>query len=322
MSFSALFELTISRKNCFILLFFLAPQLFAQNISNEIPGPDSSQKGRLWLVGGISVAAYGGSLVILSKAWFEGFPKTGFHTFNDSKEWLQVDKLGHGWSAYQAGKVSASLWKWAGLTHKKAVLVGGLSGAVYLTVIEFLDAHSARWGWSWADMGANLFGSGLFISQELAWQEQKLQYKFSFHRPGYPDQMSRQRAADLYGNNFYERLLKDYNGQTYWFSLNLASVFKRSKLPAWLNLALGYGADGMLGGFENKWATAAGDTVNRFDIPRKRQFYLSPDLDFSKFRTNSRFLKVIFDLLNMIKMPAPAIMLDSRGKWKVYAVYF
>ena len=48
-------------------------------------------------------------------------------------------------------------------------------------------------------------------------------------------------------------MLKDYNGQTYWLSANLKSFFPGSNIPPWLNVAIGYGADGMFGGFENKW---------------------------------------------------------------------
>src|SRR3712207_8632374 len=31
------------------------------------------------------------------------------------------------------------------------------------------------------------------------------------------------RANDLYGSSFAERMIKDYNGQTYWLSANLKS---------------------------------------------------------------------------------------------------
>ena len=143
------------------------------------PNPD---KNRIWLITGINVTGYGGSLIIFNNTWYKDFPRTSFHTFNDSKEWLQVDKIGHGWAAYNTGRLSTAMWRWAGLSPKKATLIGGLSGTMYLTVIEFLDGHSSHWGWSWSDMAANIFGSGLFISQELGWKEQRIQYKFSFHK--------------------------------------------------------------------------------------------------------------------------------------------
>jgi hypothetical protein len=309
------------RLGFFLILFFSFTVSFAQEVNTDFKS-DSINKKRAWLIGGVNVAGYGGSLIILSNTWYRNYAKTSFHTFNDSKEWLQVDKVGHGWAAYNTGRVSAGMWKWAGFSNKKAALIGGLSGTAYLTVIEILDGHSQRWGWSWADMGANIFGSALFIGQELGWEEQRIQLKFSFHKHDYPDEMTRDRANTLYGKSWYERMLKDYNGQTYWLSFNLKSFFKDSKLPPWLNVAVGYGADGMLGGFENKWMDELGNDVTRYDIPRKRQFYLSPDIDFTKIKTDKKIGKVVFFFLNAFKIPAPALMIDSEGKFRAYAFYF
>ena len=272
---------------------------------------------------GVNVAGYGGSLILLSKAWYKNYPHSSFHTFNDFGEWLQMDKLGHGWTAYNTGRISAGMWKWAGLSEKKATWIGGLSGAAYLTVIEILDGHSAEWGFSWGDMSANIFGSAFFISQQLGWKEQRIQYKFSFHRKDYNDANLEKRSDDLFGSSWYERMLKDYNAQTYWFSANIKSFFPKSNLPAWLNIAVGYGADGMFGGFENVGKDANGNIIfDRRDIPRVRQFYLAPDIDFTKIKTKSKFLKTILFGLNAFKCPAPALMIDSKGKFKIYAVYF
>ena len=187
---------------------------------------------RVWLVAGVSAMGYGGSLIILNNTWYKNYAHTSFHTFNDSKEWLQVDKAGHGWTAFNTARASASMWHWAGLEEKKSALVGGVTGAAYLTAIEFLDAHSAKWGWSWSDIGANIFGSGFFVSQQLLWGDERIQYKFSFHHKDYADAVLNKRADDLFGKVWYERMLKDYNAQTYWLSVNLRSFFSRSNLPA------------------------------------------------------------------------------------------
>lgn len=276
---------------------------------------------RKWVIGGISAAAYGGSLIALNKAWYQNYPKAPFHTFNDAAEWLQVDKVGHAWSVYSASRLTTAAWRWAGLSHKKAVLLGSASGFTYLTVVEILDAHSAEWGWSWADMGANLFGSALFAAQELAWQQQKVQFKFSAHRGRYAGDLLN-RANHLYGTTLPERLLKDYNTQTYWASFNLKGILNISGMPGWLNLAVGYGADGMWGGFENKGFDKEGNIVfNRTDIGRYRQWYLSPDIDLTKIKTGKKSLKTLLFLLNAIKIPAPALQY-SHGKWKGYFLYF
>jgi len=297
-------------------------KLSASEVVQGLHLSPKQKRQRQWLVAGVTVAAYGGSLFALQRAWYEDDSKTSFHTFDDSNEWLQVDKLGHAWTAYTTGRISTRLWEWAGLPHQKAVWIGGLSGFIYLTGIEFLDAYSDKWGWSWGDIVANITGSGLFIAQELLWKEQRMQFKFSFHKNTYSDPMLEERADSLYGDSFYERMLKDYNAQTYWLSANIKSFFPNSKWPSWLNIAVGYGADGMFGGFENKWTDEAGNEVTRYDIPRVRQFYLAPDVDFTKIRTRSKFLRTTFELLNSFKFPAPAIMIDSKGKFKAYAIYF
>jgi len=329
---------SFGKKPGIILLFlFISTHSFSQDSLQKgfyTIGPGKTKKisqqtfypikKRTWLITGTSVIGYGGSLIILNNTWYKNYPHTSFHTFNDSKEWLQVDKLGHGWTAYNTGRASAAAWQWAGLSQKQSVLIGGISSTAYLTLVEFLDAHSSKWGWSWSDMAANLSGSGFFVSQELLWSEQRIQFKFSFHHKDYAEPILNARADDLFGKTWYERMLKDYNAQTYWFSANLKSFFLNSNLPAWLNLAAGYGADGMFGGFENKWNDHGdpGFPIDRTGIPRKRQFYLSPDIDFTKIKTNKKWLRTVFFCLDAFKCPAPALMIDSKGKFRAYALYF
>ena len=283
--------------------------------------PEQKRK-RQWIIGGINVVGYGASLIIFSNTWYDDYPKTSFHTFDDSKEWLQMDKVGHAWAAYNTGRASTEMWKWAGLSNKKATWIGGLSGTVYLTVIELLDAHSPKWGWSWSDMAANILGSGLYISQQLGWEEQRIQFKFSFHYKNYSDPMLNERSDDLFGSSKVERMLKDYNGQTYWLSANLRSFFQGSNIPRWLNVAIGYGADGMFGGFENTWIDEdTGLPVDRTDIKRYRQWFLAPDVNFSKIKTNSKGVKLLLGVLDAFKFPTPSLEF-SNGKFKVHAIHF
>ncbi|HET6766230.1 MAG TPA: DUF2279 domain-containing protein [Chitinophagaceae bacterium] len=277
---------------------------------------------RKWIIGGLNVAGYGASIIIFNNTWYKDFPKTPFHTFNDSREWLQMDKMGHVWAAYNAGRASAAMWRWAGVSPNKATWIGGASCIAYLTVIEILDGRSAKWGWSWSDMTANLVGSGLFVSQQLGWQEQRIQFKFSFHYKNHSDPMLKERSDNLFGSSWVERMLKDYNGQTYWLSTNLKSFFPRSDLPAWLNVAIGYGAEGMFGGFENKWTDEdSGIAVDRTDIKRYREWYLAPDINFSKIKTNKKAVRVLFDVLDAFKFPAPGLEL-SNNKIKLRAIHF
>jgi hypothetical protein len=309
------------RKKSIILLttLFVFLSAAAQD-SLALPNSVYKNNTRKWIIGGISATSYAGSLVLLNETWYKNYPKTSFHTFDDAKEWQQMDKLGHAWSAYNLNRGLTTAWRWAGASDNSAIFLGSGSAFSYLMIIEFLDAHSAEWGWSWADVGANTFGSTLYAAQELGWQEQRLLLKYSGHVNNYND--LQYRADELFGSSTAERLLKDYNGQTYWLSANVKAFLPESNLPSWLNIAVGHGASGMFGGFENKAVDDDGNiTFDRTDIRRYRQWYISPDVDFSKIKTNSKAVKTVFTILNMLKFPAPALEL-SKGKLRLHALYF
>jgi hypothetical protein len=317
-------------KTLLILTVFYCGALHAQD-SAVISHPDNTSqqeitrnlnlstqahrnRTRLYLAGSASSLAYTGTIAALSDTWYKNYAQTPFHFFNDNGGWLQVDKAGHVFSAYTAGRMNAELWRWAGLPRNQRIWIGGLSGTVFLAAIEILDGFSSGWGFSIGDFGADLAGSGLFIAQELMWNEQRVQLKFSFHRNNYNDPSLDTRANEMFGNSTIERMLKDYNAQTYWASINLKSFYKKSKLPSWLNMAIGYGADGLFGGTENIARDKNGNIIfNRSDITRYRQWYLAPDIDLTKIKTKSKFLKATFFLLNSLKFPAPSIGFSKKG---------
>lgn len=283
--------------------------------------PSAADKKKVVLASGMSVVGYVGSLYLLNKQWYANYPRSSFHAFNDNREWQQVDKIGHLWTAYQTSRALSSAWKWTGVKENKAIWIGTLSGFSYMTVIELLDAYSEAWGWSWGDITANFTGASLFAFQQLIWKEQKMQIKFSAHKNAYSSELAT-RANFLYGNTLSQRLLKDYNAQTYWLSFKLSSLLSRQKLPPWLNLAVGYGAAGMFGAAENIGYDKNGQVAfDRRDIPRYRQWYLSPDVDWTKIRTRNKTLRTVFFLLNCVKLPAPALELSNR-KWQGHWLLF
>lgn len=283
---------------------------------------DEVSKKRQRLVGAGSIAMYGGLLYALNEAWYSKYKRSSFHFYNDNGEWNQVDKIGHTWTVYQLTGATYKAWKWAGASDKKALMLSGISGPGFLTVIEVLDGFSNKWGFSWGDMGANLLGSGLFIGQQALWNDQRIVFKFSFHQKKYTDPILEGRANNLFGNSWNERMLKDYNAQSYWLSANLKSFFPESNIPAWLNIAVGYGADGMFGGYKNEWKDEQENLISRHDVMRTRQFYLAPDIDLTRIKTKSKFLNTTFFLLNCLKFPAPALMIDNTGKLSGYLSYF
>jgi uncharacterized protein YfiM (DUF2279 family) len=267
---------------------------------------------------------WGSSLIGLNNAWYANYPRSNFHFFNDVGEWNQVDKVGHAWSAYFGAQLSSQFFRWSGISRKRSALYGAGMGISYVSVIEILDGFSKEWGFSWGDMIANTAGSTLFASQEIAWEEQRILLKFSFHRINYNEAELLTKANQLYGKSFAERSLKDYNGQTYWVSTNLYSFAKQSKIPHWLNLAIGYGSQGLYGGYNNFWTDEKTNIYHdRRDVKRIRQFYLAPDLDLSKIKIKGKTPNSL-KLLNGLKLkfPMPTLELTSEGKIKFHAIYF
>lgn len=222
-----------------------------------------------------------------------------------------MDKLGHTFTAYHLGRFGAQTLNWAGVTKKNQLIYGGSLGFMFLTGVEVLDGFSEEWGFSWGDFAANTAGSGLFIGQELLWEEQRISLKYSFNRTRFASQ-----NPNKLGSGMLEELLKDYNGQTYWLSANLHSFFKESKLPKWLNVAVGYGVDGLL------YAESNLQQLNFPNQKRSRQFYLSLDVDLTKIETKSEFFKQIFNVFNVVKVPFPTLEINGNGKLVGHFIYF
>lgn len=305
------------KKIIFILIFVCV----LANLRAQSP-IDTSQREykpvRLGLVGGAGGLFYGGMLTSLYTVWYEDNNWIGFHVKNDNAGWLQIDKYGHAYTCYLFGKLGMQSMRWAGVKDKKAIWDGGAYGFLFMTSVELLDANYAEWGFSPMDMVANASGSMLLISQELLFKKQILTYKFSYHHT----ELAAMRPNVL-GNTDLSRVVADYNGQTFWLSLNLRSVFKQQKfLPSWLNVSGGYGAYGMLAAENNPRLY---DVVNRTYLPeveRYRSYYLSLDIDFDKIKTRSKFLKSTFFFLNMIKVPLPTIEFNTLGEKKFHPFFF
>lgn len=251
------------------------------------------------------------SLLALDQLWYQDYPRSKFHTLDDTSEWLQMDKLGHVYSAYQLGRLGASVLNWSGVSKKDQLIYGGTLGFTFLTAVELFDGFSEEWGFSWGDMAANAAGTGLFIGQELLWNEQRITLKYSFHQTQYASQ-----RPDKLGAGLTEEFLKDYNGQTYWLSFNIHSFFKNEKIPKWLNIAFGYGAKGMLTG-DDETINGAFSNQNRV-----RQYYFSLDIDLTRIQTNSHVLHSIFCLFNTIKVPLPTLEFNQENGILVHAIYF
>lgn len=281
------------------------------NINNFLKPSDSINVLRKKTVYVGESVVFGAALIGLNQLWYKDYPKSNFHFINDNNQWLQMDKVGHFYSTYHLGRVGVEMLAWSSASKKEQLIYGSTLGFGFLTVVEVFDGFSQEWGASSGDIIANATGTALYVSQELLWKEQRITPKFSFHQT----QFASQRPETL-GSSLNEQILKDYNGQTYWLSFNIQSFTKDNFVPKWLNLAIGYGGEGMFYGKKEE-AIANGVIQNPY-----RQFYLSFDVDLTKISTKSNFLKTLFSVINTIKIPAPTLQYDDFNGIKAHFIYF
>jgi len=262
------------------------------------------------IVGASAITAVSGSYILLNELWYKDYPRSSFHSFNDSREWLQMDKAGHAFSAYTISAITSNAFRWSGIEKKRSALYGSSVGFLYLGCIEMLDARSSEWGFSWGDIVANTSGSIFYLSQELFWEEQRVILKFSYSPTSFA-----MLNPDALGHNFQQRLLKDYNGQTYWSSFNVHSFLASdAAFPRWLNIALGYGATKMIRAEMNEV------DVNNFQ--HTREFYISFDADLNRVRWKKKWMRTTARILSFIKIPSPTFEIRSDGKMKMHGLFF
>ena len=277
----------------------------------DIPSELDEQKRNILLIS--AATTYTAALVALNQLWYSDYPKSDFHFINDNKEWLQMDKMGHMTFSYYSGVAGIKACQWTGMSRKESIWYGGFTGTSFLTIIEILDGKSAEWGASSGDLIANSLGSFLAIGQELIWSDQRIQLKYSYK----PSQWAAENPEQL-GKNHLQRTLKDYNGQTYWMSLNLKSLLKiqNKDFPAWLSLSFGHSGNKMTEPYQED------KKENGTWYPkRKRQFLLSFDVDLNKIKTKNKALNSILHSFGFLKFPAPTLELRN-GNLFFHPIYY
>jgi hypothetical protein len=286
---------------------FLFAFLFSQQINWGQSRPQDSipTKKRVILSSSIIGLGYASSLIALYDVWYAEFPKSTFHFYNDGSNWMQMDKFGHGFSGYLLSQKAGDLYRWSGV-KKSYPWIGFGIGMSYLGALEFMDAYNQGWGFSTYDVLANFSGGALYLSQELIFKKQLILPKFSFFPSKYADY-----RPEVLGKNFPEQLLKDYNGQTYWFSFPIGGFAPSLKKMNWLCLSLGYSVDQKL----------VGDQDAYLDFRAARQFLVSLDIDLTRLPIKNPTLKKVLAQLNMIKIPFSALMIQ-QGKFSFKPISF
>jgi hypothetical protein len=292
----------IQMKITLALLLFIFPCVVSAQ-SSDSASTYSTKRRNILLIGGTT--AYVGTMIGLNEVWYKNDHRESFHFFNDAHEWQQVDKVGHFFSAFQVSSLASHALMWTGVKKKKSMLAASITGLAVVSSIELFDGFSSSYGASLSDLVANTSGAALFYGQQIIWDEVRIYPKFSFHQTDFAFQ-----RPNVLGNGIAQEIIKDYNGQTYWLSVD---VDKFVKFPKWLNLAVGYGAQEMI---------YANTSSNRsLGLNPYRQYYLSLDLDLTSIKSKSKLVNALIYFANMVKIPAPSLEFSKKGV-RMHAFYF
>ncbi len=295
-----------------ILIFLISFSTSAQTDSLSFWQPAKEfNKKRAIGVGTLEAVGAAGTLSFLSYAWYSDYNTSSFRLFNDFDEWRGMDKIGHAFSAFYVADYMHQSLRWAGVQQNKSILISGLSSYAYFSAIEILDGYSAGWGFSIPDALMNTAGVLGFALQNSIDPEKNVQIKFGFIPSEY-----RQYRPSLLGENDFVAGIKDYNGQAYWLSFNLAHFTAIKKMPSYLNLAIGYGAGGLLGGSNNPMMNEQGEILP--SLERYSRIYLSGDIQWNKIKTNNQYIKLLLKLLSCYKLPFPTLEYNSKNEFRFH----
>jgi len=264
----------------------------------------------------IFIAIYAISLLWLSSAWYNSY--TRFHWFNDLFEWEYLDKLGHFFASFHLGlffyKVFGSSGNLNSSLQKKWIC---FLGFLLLLPIEILDGFSLNYGASPADLLANGLGSIFCYGYVSTQFVSGFLPKFSFHFTAFS-----LIRPDMLGATVSQQVLKDYNGQTYWLAIDINKILNIKILPSWLSLAVGYGAEGLMGGHDNVWRGSNGQLNDYASFSRTKRIFISVDLNPAGLRMENRLLNYVFAPFVLIKFPAPALEINAERGLIFHLIYF
>ena len=286
-----------------------------ENVSGAItlfdrsPVPDRT---RLRVLGFTILGLYAISVTGLYFFWYKRSKLSAFHWFDDKGEWNQMDKSGHVFGGYFQTVWGYELLRYCGLSNNQSALIGAVLGMSIQSSIEGMDGFSSKYGASRSDLGANLTGALIAASQYWMWEEQRIMLKYGYDgNHSYPQGELAERASDLFGDGPLDKGLKDYNNMTLWASIN-PSKFYPGIYPKWLCYSVGYSAENLYGGFENKWIDKQGNKHDRTDLPRMRVLNFSLDADLPQLSSGDKKELAVLKMLNIFKVPFPRI----QHKWE------
>ena len=307
----------------------LHAQSQAQHVSRQQPAASDFKPDRFWPVMGAVAAADIAGLYGLSRLWYSQEGLTGFSFYSQRLEmrypgfsgdgWLddwhtyvQQDKLGHTFTAWQLARVFGAYGRWSGLSDGHAGLFGGLAGTFLQMQVEVLDGFARQYGFSRTDALANALGGamgGLQVAypQRLDWFAAKYSYHYSPYRYR---EVSDNPLVSYVGN-----AIKDYDGASYWLVVRPERLLhgKAKRLwPDWLAVSVGYSADDITHAISGLREARLGPGPGRV---HERVYLVGLDIDILASNNWPEPWQTFARALSFIRIPAPALSFGEGIEW-------
>jgi hypothetical protein len=252
---------------------------------------------RIAVVGGFIAGAGYAVNEMMTNAWWSD-RRGPFHYQEALTYARNLDKLGHVYAGYLNSFIFYRLTNWTGINEERAVWYGASLGLLFQLYIEAQDGFSTRWGFERYDALGDFGGAALYVARYYFEPLQYFQMKFGY----YPSP----RLADRgFGDNrtAVESWIDDYEGHTYWIAFRAGNFANdHFNTPRWLR-------------FVN---IAAGWSLG--DYREYTEFYLALDLNFEELPGSTWLLRRLWEGLDLIKFPSPAIRI--RPGMVVFGLYF
>jgi hypothetical protein len=250
-----------------------------------------------WRIGAISGIVLGTGVMVnhqMRNAWWSD-ARGPFH-YQEAFDYARnLDKLGHVYAGYLASFVFYRMTNWTGINESRALWYGASLGLLFQLYIEVQDGFSNRWGFERWDAIGDLMGAALFVTRYYVKPLQYFQMKFSY--------MPSDRLGDRRDAAWVENWIDDYEGHTYWISFRAGQLaHDYLDAPPWVRLF------NVAGG----WSLGP--------MREHTEFYLGLDWNFEALPGSNWLLRRLWEGLDLIRFPAPAIRIRPDGVW--YGLYF
>ena len=206
------------------------------------------------------------------------------------------DKLLHFYGSFVGSSLSAKGLSWAGFDERDAALYGSAASLLFLTYMKIEDGHISYLGFDRVDEAANTLGAIYPAAQYyVPWLKSftpKASYAISHNNVV----MDAQKMPGF---------LEDHEGQKFWMGITVHDVLPlrlQEYWPSLIGVAVGYTVRGL-------------NTAKPY-----HETFVALDCDLRKLPGDSQFLKTLWQVLNYIHLPMPAVRVSPKAVW--YGLYF